>query len=120
MAVQSILWLAKRYPSNLISVFLTGFRYFSYQVATQLSSQGWVDPVPDPILPEKILGYSRELNPGPLGWQSDMLTTIPKGGQYINVAIIISNRDKTNSYISDIQGVRKFHYKLLGIVEGTE
>ena len=32
------------YPSTLISVFLTGFRYFSYQVATQLSSRGWVDP----------------------------------------------------------------------------
>ena len=28
------------YPSTLISVFLTGFCYFSYQVATQLSSRG--------------------------------------------------------------------------------
>ena len=65
------------YPSTLISVFLTGFCYFSYQVATQLSSRGWVYPVPDPILPEKFLGYSRESNPGPLGWQSDMLTIIP-------------------------------------------
>ena len=61
---QDNLWLAKRYPSNLISVILTGFRYFSYPVATQLSSQGWVDPVPDPILPEKFLGYSQESNPG--------------------------------------------------------
>ena len=26
------------YPSTLISVFLTGFCYFSYQVSTQLSS----------------------------------------------------------------------------------
>ena len=49
MAVQGALWLAKRYPSILISVFLTEFRYFSYQAATQLSSRGWVDPVPDPI-----------------------------------------------------------------------
>ena len=77
MAAQGILLLAKCYPSTLISVFLTGFCYFSYQVATQLASRGWVDPIPDPILPEKFLGYSRELNPGPLGWQSDMLTTIP-------------------------------------------
>ena len=77
MAVQGALWLAKRYPSTLISVFLTGFRYFSYQIATQLSSRGWVDPVPDLVLPEKILGYSRESNLGPLGWQSDVLTTIP-------------------------------------------
>ena len=36
-----------------------------------------MDLVPDPILPEKFLGYSRESNPGPLGWQSDVLTTIP-------------------------------------------
>ena len=36
MAVQGALWLVKRYPSTLISVFVTGFRYFSYQVATQL------------------------------------------------------------------------------------
>ena len=37
-----------------------------------------MDPVPDPILfLEKFLGYSRESNPGLLGWQSDVLTTIP-------------------------------------------
>ena len=47
MSLQEALWLATRYPSTLISVFLTGFRYFSYQVATQLSSRGWVDPVQD-------------------------------------------------------------------------
>ena len=32
-----------------------------------------MDPVPDLILPEKFLGYSRKSNPGPLGWQSDVL-----------------------------------------------
>ena len=77
MAVQGALWLAKRYPSTIISVFLTGFRHFSYQSATQLASRGWVDPVPDPIVLAKFLGYSQESNPGPLGWQSDVLTTIP-------------------------------------------
>ena len=83
MAVHGALWLAKRYPSTLISVFLTGFRYFSYQAATQLSSRGWVDPVPDPIRLEIFLGYSRESNPEPLGWQSDVLTTIPNRWSYI-------------------------------------
>ena len=36
-----------------------------------------MDSVPDPILPEKFLWYSRESNPGPLGWQLDLLITIP-------------------------------------------
>ena len=72
------MWFEKCYPSTIISVFLTGFRYFSYEVTTQLSSRGWVDLVPGPILPEKFLGYSRESNPGPLGWQSYVLTTILK------------------------------------------
>ena len=57
--------------------FLNRISLLLIQIATQLSSRGWVDPVPDPILPEKFPGYSRELNPGPFGWQSDVLTTIP-------------------------------------------
>ena len=36
-----------------------------------------MDPVPDPTLPEKFLDYSQESNHGPLGWESDVLTTIP-------------------------------------------
>ena len=48
MAVLGALRLAKRISLNL-------FRYFSYQVTTKLSSRGWVDPVPDPILPEQFL-----------------------------------------------------------------
>ena len=60
---------------GLLEIAVTGV--LSYQIATQLSCQGWVDPVPDPILPEKFLGYSRESNPGAFGWQSYMVTTIP-------------------------------------------
>ena len=84
VAVQGALWLAKRYSSTFISVFLTGFRYFSYQAATQLASRGWVDPVPDPIglLPEKFLEYSLEPNLDLLEWQLDVLTSIPK--MYLN------------------------------------
>ena len=72
------LWLAKRLSLNLNSSFLNRIRYFSYQIPTQLSSQGWVVPVLDPIFPEKFLEYIREPNSGPLGWQLDVLTTIPK------------------------------------------
>ena len=48
-----------------------------------------MDPVPDPILPEKFLGYSRESNLGPLGWQSDVLTTIPNRWSFIDMECII-------------------------------
>ena len=77
MAVQGALRLAKRLSLNLNFSFLNRISLLLIQVTTQLSSRGWVNPVPDPIPPEKFLGYSRESNPGPLGWQSDVLTTIP-------------------------------------------
>ena len=82
MTVQEALWLAKLLSLNLNVSFINRISLLSYQAATQLSSRDWVDPVPDPILPEKFLGYSRESNPGPLGWQLDVLTTIPK--MYLN------------------------------------
>ena len=63
MAEQGNLWLAKRLSLNLNFSFLNQISLLLNQVATQLSSRGWVDPVPDPILPEKFLGYSRESNP---------------------------------------------------------
>jgi hypothetical protein len=39
-------------------------RYFSFQVAPHLSSRGWVDPVPDPLLLRK--SGSQESSSGPL------------------------------------------------------
>ena len=42
-----------------------------------LTSVGGPRSRPYCLLPEKFLGYRRESNPGPLGWQSDMLTTTP-------------------------------------------
>jgi hypothetical protein len=41
-----------RDPHGHILEFLDRSRYF-FQVATQLHSQGWVDPVPDPLLLRK-------------------------------------------------------------------
>ena len=49
MAIQRTLWSAKRYPSTVISVFITGFPYFSFQVTTLLLSRDWVEPVLDPM-----------------------------------------------------------------------
>ena len=73
MAVQGALWLAKRLSLNLNFSFLNRISVLLIQIATQLSSRGWVDPVPDPTLPEKFQGYSRESNPGSLGYTSYLL-----------------------------------------------
>ena len=89
MAVQGTLWLAKRLSLNLNFSFLNMILYFSYQIATQLFSRGWVDPVPDPILPEKFLKFSRESNPGPLEWQSDVLSTIPNRWSFFLLSFFI-------------------------------
>ena len=40
-------------PRPLISVFWTGAATIFIQVAPQLTSRGWVDPVPDPLLLRK-------------------------------------------------------------------
>jgi hypothetical protein len=41
------------YPYGRILGFLDRSRYFFFQVAPQLYSRGWVDPVPDPLLLRK-------------------------------------------------------------------
>ena len=84
MAVQAALWLAKHLSLNFNFSFLNRISILlissSYPI---VSSRGWEDPIPDTILPEKFLGYSRKSNPGPLGWESDALTTILNRRSYI-------------------------------------
>ena len=46
--------VSKYFPSTLISVFITRFHHFLYQVATQLSSRGWMAPVSYPIYIENF------------------------------------------------------------------
>ena len=60
----------------MIIYYLQNTSIETWGYVAQLSSRGWADPVPDPILPEKILKYSQEWSPGPSGWQSDVLTMI--------------------------------------------
>ena len=45
------------FPNRNFS-FRNRFTVLISRIATQLSSRGWVDPVPDPILPEKFLGVA--------------------------------------------------------------
>jgi hypothetical protein len=45
---------AQRIPTTVNLGFLDRSSYFSIQVAPQLSSRGWVGPVPDPLLLRKF------------------------------------------------------------------
>ena len=77
IAVQGGLWLAKRLSLTLNFSFLNRISLLLIWSTYPIVLTRLGGPVPDPILPEKFLGYTRESNSGPLGWQSDMLTTIP-------------------------------------------
>ena len=50
---RGITWSAQRVPTAVNLCFLDRSRYFFIQVAPQLTSRGWVDPVPDPLLLKK-------------------------------------------------------------------
>ena len=78
MTVQGALWLAKRLSLNLNFSFLNRISLLlissSYPIVlTRLGGPRFQTL----SFQKKILGYSRESNSGPLGWQSDVLTTIP-------------------------------------------
>jgi hypothetical protein len=47
--IKGVAWSARRIPYGRILGFLDRSCYFFFQVAPQLYSQGWMDPVPDPL-----------------------------------------------------------------------
>jgi hypothetical protein len=53
LRVDGVVWSAQRIPTAVNLGFLDRSRYFFIQVAPQLSSWGWVDPVRDPLLLRK-------------------------------------------------------------------
>jgi hypothetical protein len=53
LRVEGVAWSAQRIPTAVNLRFLDRSRYFFIQVAPQLSSWGWVEPVPDPLLLRK-------------------------------------------------------------------
>jgi hypothetical protein len=50
LLIDGVAWSAQRIPTAVNLGFLVQSCYFSTQVALQLSSRGWVDPVPEPLL----------------------------------------------------------------------
>ena len=101
MAVQGALWLAKRLSFNLNFSFLNRIsvllRSSSYPIV--LIRLG--GPHSRRYTSRKNQGYSRESNPGPLGWQSDVLITMPnmrsqlKSTGPINAPIVSSAIERT-------------------------
>jgi hypothetical protein len=53
LRIEGVEWSAQRIPTAVDFGFLDRSLYFSIQVASQLSSRGWVVPVPDPLLLRK-------------------------------------------------------------------
>ena len=76
MAVKRTLWLVKRLPLNLHFSFFKWISLLLISSSYPLILTRLHGPHSRPYTSEKFLGYSRELNPVPLGWQSDILTTI--------------------------------------------
>jgi hypothetical protein len=63
-------------PYGRILGFLDRRRYFFFQVAPQLYSRGWVDPVPDPLLLRKSGSFgNRAQTYGSVARNSDHQTT---------------------------------------------
>jgi hypothetical protein len=63
-------------PCGRILGFLDRSRYFFFQVAPQLYSQGWVDPIPDPLLLRKSgTAGNRTRSSGSVARNSDHQTT---------------------------------------------
>jgi hypothetical protein len=53
LRIEGVAWSAQRIPTAVNIGFLDRNHYFSIQIAPQLSSRGWVNPVPDPLFLRK-------------------------------------------------------------------
>jgi hypothetical protein len=53
LRIEGVAWSVQWIPKAFYFGFLDRSRYFSIQVAPQLPSRGWVDPVPEPLLLRK-------------------------------------------------------------------
>jgi hypothetical protein len=54
LRVEGVAWSVQRIPTAVNLGFIDRSRYFFIQVAPQLFSRGWMDPVPDPLLLRKF------------------------------------------------------------------
>ena len=72
MAVQGALWLAMRLSLNLNFSFLNRISLLLISSSYPIVLTWLGEPRSRHYTPRKVLGYRRESNRGPLGWQSDV------------------------------------------------
>jgi hypothetical protein len=80
-------------PYGRILGFLDRSRYFFFQIALQLYSRGWVDPVPDPLLRKSGRAGNRTGTPESVARSPDHKTTEA-------VYFILHNMYKFSSYLT--------------------
>jgi hypothetical protein len=71
LPVESATWSAWRIPYDCNIDFLDRSRYLFFQVGPQLSSRGYVDPIPDPLLHRKSGSWNRTQTSGSVVKNSD-------------------------------------------------
>jgi hypothetical protein len=79
--------------------FLDRSRYFFFQVAPQLYSRGWVDPVPDPVLLRKSSG-TRNLTWDLWICSQELWPLDHRGGEY---TVVCDFAEKFSSILQDGQ-----------------
>jgi hypothetical protein len=67
-------------PYGRILGFLEQNRYFFFQVALQLYPRGWVDPVPDPLLPRKCVSAGNRIR----NYGRGSVTTRPQRQSFVS------------------------------------
>jgi hypothetical protein len=76
LRIGDVAWSAQRIPYGRILIFTDRSRYYFFPVAPQLHSQGWVDPVPDPLIIRKSdSAGNRTRTSRPVARNSDHWTT---------------------------------------------
>jgi hypothetical protein len=92
-----VAWSARLVPTAVNLGFLDRSRYFFFQVAPHLSSRGWVDPVPDPLLLRKSDSAGNRTRDHWV-WSQELLTTEVAQHIYIYIARYISERLFTENH----------------------
>jgi hypothetical protein len=99
---------AQRIPRPVFSSFLDRSRYSFFQVAPQLYSRGWADPVPDPLLLRKFgTAGNRTGTSGSVAQNSDHIYAI-RYRNFLHIRNQIQNASRWNSFL---QGTHKEKYK---------